>query len=374
MKTVCEFNECAGCMACVDICPAGAISMKEDLSSFNAVIDDKKCLDCKLCYGVCQNNEEMQLLSPQVWYQGWTNDDNLRGRCASGGFASAVSKAFIENGGTVCSCSYSNGRFMFKFAENISELKEFAGSKYVKSNPSGIYKEINEKLKNGNQVLFIGLPCQVAAVKKVAGKRYDDLLYTVDLICHGTPSVKLLDMYLEQYGLSLSNIKNIKFRVGQKYQILADNKTVITKNVTDKYLIAFLNALTYTDNCYSCRYARKERVSDLTLGDSWGSELDDNQKNNGISLALCQTEKGIELLQNSDVSLKEVNIEKAILSNKQLRQPSRAPAARQKFFEGIKNGKNFNRNVFSALPKQSIRQDVKKFLIKSGIAKIIGRD
>lgn len=32
-------------------------------------------------------------------------------------------------------------------------------------------------------------------------KRNDKNLYTVDLICHGTPSPMFLDMFLSQYGV-----------------------------------------------------------------------------------------------------------------------------------------------------------------------------
>lgn len=35
----------------------------------------------------------------------------------------------------------------------------------------------------------------------------------------------------------------------------------------------FLGGLFYTENCYECKYAQLNRVSDITIGDSWGSEL-----------------------------------------------------------------------------------------------------
>ena len=38
----------------------------------------------------------------------------------------------------------------------------------------------------------------------------------------------------------------------------------------------------YTENCYSCRYASQSRVSDISLGDSWGSELSEEEKKKGI--------------------------------------------------------------------------------------------
>jgi formate hydrogenlyase subunit 6/NADH:ubiquinone oxidoreductase subunit I len=41
-------EKCAGCGACVNVCPAGAISMKDD----KAVISNK-CVDCGRCAQVC---------------------------------------------------------------------------------------------------------------------------------------------------------------------------------------------------------------------------------------------------------------------------------------------------------------------------------
>ena len=78
-------------------------------------------------------------------------------------------------------------------AESISEIDKFAGSKYVKSNPSGIYKKVKECLKNGRKALFIGLPSQVAACKNYVGQKNCESLYTIDLVCHGTPSPELLE-------------------------------------------------------------------------------------------------------------------------------------------------------------------------------------
>jgi len=41
-------EKCVGCGACVNVCPAGAISVKDD----KAVISDK-CVDCGRCAQVC---------------------------------------------------------------------------------------------------------------------------------------------------------------------------------------------------------------------------------------------------------------------------------------------------------------------------------
>lgn len=368
MKTVCELNKCTGCMACIDICPKKAIKMKDDLDMYNAVIQEDKCNGCNACHNVCQNNQPAKVMPPREWYQAWTKDSKLRQKCSSGGLATAISEAFIDTGGVVYGCTFKNGGFFFDRAENRKDLKKYTGSKYVKSNPVGIYNIIKERLKKGEKILFIGLPCQASAMRNFIGKNLEQNLYIIDLICHGTPSPKILEIFLKQYGFTLAELKDIQFRNKAKFMIYVNSKTIITQGVTDKYSIAFLNSLIYTKNCYTCPYARKERVSDLTLGDSWGSKLPVEEQKKGISLILCQNDRGKELLELADVCLHTVDLNVAIKNNHQLEFPSCEPKGREKFFREI-NDKKFNSLVLRQLPKQCFRQDLKERLIKLGVWK-----
>lgn len=367
MKTVCKTNMCTGCMACVDLCPKSAISIKDDLLHYNAVIDGDKCIECDLCHKICQNNRGLNF-NPQIdWYQGWAKDDSIRMSSSSGGVASALAKAVIAKAGCVYSCVFSKGEFVFKCAENYAELKQFVGSKYVKSNPKGIYKQIKEKLKSGKDILFIGLPCQVAALKIVTGENAH--LFTVDLICHGSPSPKLLDIFLNQYGIGMDGLSDISFRVKNRFQLSNISKQLTPPGVRDRYLIAFLNGLIFTENCYECKFTRKERVSDITIGDSWGSNLDEIQQKKGVSLLLIQTEKGRNLLKEADVELFDVDINKSIEANHQLEHPSVMPEQRKAFFDGLSKGRGFNSLVKKCYPKQCIKQDIKAILNKLKIRK-----
>ena len=70
--------------------------------------------------------------------------------------------------------------------------------------------------------------------------------------------------------------------------------------------MAFLNGLSYTENCYSCHYAQTERAGDIT------TELS-GELSKGVSLALCQTEKGQELLDMMDFNFYDVDIDAAII-------------------------------------------------------------
>lgn len=361
--TVCEFNKCTGCMACTDLCPKSAVTVRDELMHFNAVIDTNKCIGCNRCHTLCQQNNPPMCALPAYWYQGWAEDPDVRAKGSSGGMAGAISSRFIENGGEVYSCCFENGRFVFSHATSYDDLNKFVGSKYVKSDPTGCYKEINAKLKNKHRILFIGLPCQVASLKNVVGSAGLESLYTIDLICHGTPSSKLLNIFLNQYGYSLNNLKDIKFRNKSKFQVCDGFNGIVTNGVSDRYIIAFLNSLTYTLNCYSCQYAKLERVSDITLGDSWGSELEKEQIEKGISLVLCMTEKGNDIVHESAVHLEKVDLDKAIHNNHQLKHPSVKPDKYDFFCNEIIKGVNFNRLVRRCLPISCFRQDIKRLLI-----------
>jgi coenzyme F420-reducing hydrogenase beta subunit len=363
MKKVCEGFACTGCMACAAICPNQAIEIVDRIRSYEAIIQEEKCVHCNACLKVCQNYTYNTFCKPIKWYQGWANDPTIREQGSSGGLATAIASAFIESGGVVFSCMYRNGSFIFDFADNVQKLIAFSGSKYIKSNPMDAYPIIKDRLLNKQKILYIGLPCQVAGMKNYLGQELSDNLYTIDLICHGTPSPILLKKALAQYGMNSDRIERIQFRIKDNFGLKVNDEDICGKAVKDYYTITFLEGLTYTDNCYICNFANKERISDITLGDSWGSTLPLKEWKKGISLILCQTEKGQALLDMSNVHLEYVDLDMAIKSNEQLSFPSTKPKQRNFFFVGIQKGSKFNQMAFLCYPKQCIKQTLKKILL-----------
>lgn len=367
MNTVCDRGKCVGCMACVEKCPKSAIAIYDSLTAYDAVIDENACINCGICYRVCQINNPLNLKETRTWLQGWINNQNLRERSSSGGAATALLRQFVTQGGIVCSCKFENGKFDFGFVDNIEHLEVFAGSKYVKSNPLGVYKSIHGYLKAGKDVLFLGLPCQVAAVKNYIGSSYDSQLMLVEVICHGTPSPNVLESFLADHDLSLRKLNSIQFRCKDNFHISSNTENLIpisSKGIQDLYSYAFLNSTTYTDNCYSCVYAQEKRVADISLGDSWGSELSAEEKKKGISLILCQTEKGERLVRAADLHLEPVDRERSIKANRQLKVPSKAPAERAAFFKTLKEKSSFEKAILKAYPKKYVKYKLKELLIR----------
>ncbi len=360
MTTVCEKNMCAGCMACLDVCGKSAIQIIRGLDAYNAVIDADKCVNCGLCHNICQKNHPAALQKPISWHEGWSSNAKQRERSSSGGLAAEIERGFIRQGGLVCSCCIQHGEVGFAFAENLDEIDQFAGSKYVKSNPAGIYKKIKEKLRRGQKVLFVGLPCQTSAVLNFVGEQLKNNLYTVDLICHGSPDPDILRKYLKSSGMKLDDVVDLQFRQSNVFALFNQGKK-IEKGTQDTYTTAFLRSLDYTENCYSCEYAKLERVSDISLGDSWATEQM-NEKKRGVSLVLCQTEKGEKLLQAAEVTLFSVDIQKAIDSNGQLRAPSKCPAKRKRFIQTLQHGRSLNHAMLLAEPITEIKNKIKRIL------------
>ena len=223
-----------GLHACVGKCKKGAITIQDSLSAYNAVIDKGKCVNCGACERVCPNNHKVKLNKPISWKEGWALN-NVRMKASSGGAASAMMEHFIQDGGYVAACLFRNGYFPFDITNKNEELIHLAGSKYVKSNPAGIYDKVVEKLKNGNKVLFIGLPFQVAAVKNyivMLPSNISENLYTVDLICHGSPLPKILNFALYEKGVDIKKLREIRFRNKTNFCLSTQNDDDEYKTIT----------------------------------------------------------------------------------------------------------------------------------------------
>lgn len=102
-------------------------------------------------------------------------------QAASGGMFGALAEQFLNKGGCVCGSEmiFEQGHVNVRHVliESQQDLKKLQGSKYVQSDTSKIFDSITSKLKEGREVLFSGTPCQVAAIKRLVGKKFADKIY-----------------------------------------------------------------------------------------------------------------------------------------------------------------------------------------------------
>lgn len=356
MKTVCDLGMCNGCMACVNICRISAIHIEKSVNNYNAVIDETKCVNCNKCNSICpRNNSSLSLVHPQKWFEGWVREKDVRIRSTSGGVAAAILYAFIQNGGYICSCAFTDGGFKYILTNDKVLINSCIGSKYIKSDPNNIYNPLLSLLKKGEKVLFLGLPCHVAAIKSFIAPCYQDRLYTIDLICHGTPSPTILEQFLNDKGFTFSEISDICFRNKSSFT-REGYQNIDPSGQIDCYSYLFLKKLIFTENCYSCQFATINRVSDLTLGDSWGTRLGNDEVSLGVSLMLVQSSKGDELINMANLIIGNVDLEYSIIKNSQLSSPVNVPPQRNMVVECISRGiplehivSKIDKRFFSAL-------------------------
>lgn len=376
-RVICNHDKCTGCAACKDVCPKQCITMQpDDLDALHPVVDESICINCGLCEKTCPNNRELSYKLPHKVLAAWSNDNEVRRTSASGGIACELYHYWIKNGGVATGVVFDRDEGChFILLENESDIKAVQNSKYTFSDTAGIYKVVKQKLQAGISVLFIGVPCQVAGLYGFLKKEYDNLT-TVDIICHGMPPAT----YLEQHIKNIEDKKKeytcqLFFRDPKYYTYTYTftlknnngkefyNKKVLTR---DNYQLGYHRALIYRENCYSCNYAREERISDLTIGDfsGLGRFAPFEYDKHNVSCILENTDKGSALLKklNGALSMFERPACEAFEVEKQLKSPSVKHSRRSIFEKVYRKTRNYELASNIAL-KEEKKKAVKTAII-----------
>ena len=330
MPSLCLNDQCTSCLACFNACPFGAISITENSLSVKVpTVDNELCRNCGLCENSCPILNVTTFNEPQKAIALYSKKDYDKRTCASGGAATVFSREIIIRGGVVYGATSHGGYPKYIRVSTENELELLKGSKYVYCDPGKVYVKIREDLLAGKICLFIGTPCNVAGLYSFLRKDYKTL-FTVDLICHGTPPYAYLKKHLMSKSVNLDEIKSISFRGSIDFHTTVfnhDGKIIYKRNqYEDEYFSAFMKGVMFRPSCYKCPYARKERVSDITIGDFWGiSKGALNNYMGKISLAMINTDKGGILFDMSKLSFvwEQRSVEEAVLGNIQLQKPSR---------------------------------------------------
>ena len=353
--------------------------MQEDkYGELHPVVDETRCTHCNLCMKSCPNNVDLDFNSPLSCYASWITDTQKRKICASGGIGTVLSEFAIKQKGGVVFGSRYDEQFtpIITYTEALEELEYFKGSRYVQSvvgNDTLI--EVRDFLKSGRFVLFIGTPCQIAGLKSFLRKDYDNLV-TVDLICHG---VCPTEYFKEEVAYicgrkKIKKLTDVRFRGNDRKNYCLSfwsgkSRCVYNKPAyTQYYFAGFLLGVSLRENCYQCRYARPERISDITIGDfiGLGKEIPFNYSKRNVSSVTLNTSKGEAFYQ-------EVSRHTDILMNVQ-----REYAERLKYkpsliepFHKHKLNPVFREQVLQIGYLKAIRQTLKTFVWKHKIKNTI---
>ena len=344
-------EQCTGCNACFNKCPTQSITMSYDEEGFlYPIIDEKKCVECGLCVQVCpelnlQKIEKMKH-GEGICYAVMANNE-IQMVSSSGGMFTLLAEHILDSEGAVCGAAYTNEYMLVKhiIITEQEKLSQIRGVKYVQSDIEHTYFDILKLLNNGKKVLFVGCPCQVTGLYMFLGGD-KERLYTVDLVCNGANSTFAYQSFLEEISNG-RKIKEVNFRDKSK-----KGSTRTTVNFTDgsifeedwehsKWHAGLTKGIINRKCCNNCRYAQKNRVGDITLGDfreihKWDPTCDDKK---GTSLVLLNSQKGedfFNIIRNKMKFCKEVPLDFAVQYNVQLANPNKAHTGRKFFFYHLK--------------------------------------
>lgn len=345
MINVSNKSNCCGCTACASICNHDAITMKPDeLGFLYPSVDITKCVNCGLCDNVCQFQDNYKRYDnfdiPEVYQFRLDSDSELR-KSQSGGAFFAIADKFLNDGGVVYGAAFTGTwRVIHQKVTDSQSLDKLRMSKYVQSDIRGIFPKIKEELKSGIKVLFSGTACQVAGLKSYVPKRLHENLFCIDIICHGVPSPKIWEDYL-QYLQEKRNSKIIRacFRDkrfgwhGARESFLFENGKEEFRR-TSNYL--YFSGLSLRESCSHCHYTNLKRVGDITVGDQWGIPKDSlYEDDKGLSLVLVNSEKGKKLFENLQQIAEKITIEECV--QPQLQRPSKLHPSHCNFVEDYKH-------------------------------------
>lgn len=321
-------TKCCGCEACMNSCPIDdCITIRQDENgNFYKDINTKKCIKCGKCQNVCPMEIVCKRSAPRKAYAVANKDLAIAKKCSSAGVAATIYQYCIENNISCVGVRYTSKLdVVYDFITIKKDIDKFVGSKYVHSHMGMIYKQIDEKLRKNEKVVFIGLPCHVAALKNYI-KRETCNLVCIDLVCHGVVHENILKEHMQGYDIEYKDIASINFREkNNQFGITTRNsQNVLLKSRSreeDEYMMGYCEGFTYNESCYQCSYANPKRCGDITLKDFGGKRSKAFQMYRyGMSGVMINTAKGFhfwkqirDMFKVEDYSVKQLIAEDARL-------------------------------------------------------------
>lgn len=311
-ENIAKFHDCYGCGMCVAICPTSAIAMRQsDAGFFQPTVDESKCVECGQCERVCAFADKTQPIS-QVCegYAAYSNFEDVRARCSSGGVAYEIARYLIDQEYKYCGVRYNDKecRAEHYLATMIAELDASIGSKYVQSYTCNAFTRFDKTSK----YVVVGTPCQIHSLRKyIRLKKIESNFVLIDFFCHGVPSYLMWNKYLRTcqhqtgsltphsawrsklHGWHDSWLMQLKGPKGRVQSSMSQG---------DLFYKFFLRNRCLSPCCYdSCKYKMTASAADIRIGDLWGTKYAADEK--GVSGVIALTQIGVELLQQLESSV-----------------------------------------------------------------------
>lgn len=238
-----------------------------------------------------------------VW-EGYATDPAIRYAGSSGGAATALGWYCLEAGGmhgVLHTAARKEAPHLNEtvFSRTLEELLAATGSRYAPASPCEGLQRIADA---PGPCVFIGKPCDVAAMQKARKLRpdFDEKLgLTIAFFCAGTPSTQGTLEMLKRMGIDdPASLVSLRYRgngwPGKATAVVRTERGEETRQLT--YEQAWGEVLTKHQQwrCKLCADHAGE-FADIAVGDPWYRQPEEGEQ--GRSLILARTERGRDIIQ-----------------------------------------------------------------------------
>jgi len=306
---------CVGCGFCLGVCPTNAIQIKCVNGILTVDFDHSRCVNCAKCVQLCPPLSNLQTIKSnsrntlerikKVFFSYSTNND-VRYHGASGGVVTSLLLYMLERKivNKVLVVRMKGFRVEPLLTDNKDDIISAQGSIYFKTFSLRLLPEIIHEINKGNKLGIVGLPCQIATLKKVL-KNSESKVYLIGLICNHTNEYWYIEHIIQKYlpqntkPLAITPRKNgwpgtIKMVFKSKNQNPQEVK--IAHNTQFWSLLPSLN-LSAPLGCLICA-DHLASTADIVTGDAWHPKFI-GKDSQGISIIIARTNKGLELIEQA---------------------------------------------------------------------------
>lgn len=319
---------CLGCGACQHVVPEKiSLVMSEQGYLRPKILQRLTKQEDELATGVCPgihvehvpplSKDELMWGPIQSCDAGWSTDNQLRHRASSGGALSALAGHLLQSGevdailhvGVSVDDPLLNE---YRISTTSAEVASNAGSRYA---PAAPLLGLREALRTHRRIAFIGKPCDVVALRKLAAadpQVKEQVKYCLAFMCAGVPGIKGTHAVLKHLEAPVEKVVEFRYR-GNGWPGLA---TAVTDDGKS-------SSMTYDDSwgkilnkhlqfrCKVCFDGTGE-FADVACADAWHGDdkgYPSFEEQEGRSLVISRTSAGKRLVDSAKMASR-IHIEK----------------------------------------------------------------
>lgn len=306
---------CVGCGLCESLAGADRLRLSLNAQGFLrpktlAPLDaatERRVL--AVCPGNVQRLDARPVPSDTIWgsltglFEGYSRDEEIRFKGASGGVTTAVAWHLVRTGRARAVLEISADRAhpmhaVTRVASNRADLIEGAGSWY---GPAAPLRALHMMLDAGEPFVVTGKPCDIAGLRNLArtDPRVDRLVVcTLSFLCAGLSSHAVAHNVIRAHGVTEPDVKTFRFRghgcPGPTHIETHDGK-IFEQSYDDTWSSTLNQEIQF--RCKICPDSTGEQA-DIVCADAWDN--DDGYahgEKDGRGAILARTGRGLAILR-----------------------------------------------------------------------------